>query len=245
MRAGAVLNGHSSLTLVAIHMDIIGSIHERFVFGRRMRVLVQHLADLIPQGARVLDVGCGDGRIARLLGEYRPDIRIDGIDVLVRPSTGIPVIAFDGETIPFGDKSFDVVLFVDVLHYTENPLVFLTEARRVARQAVILKDHRCDGFFAEPILRFMDWVGNARYGVALVDNYLTEQRWRDAFREVDLTVEQWTDHLGLYPWPLSLLFERRLHLLAQLRPIRAGATDPQQSTTAFQGQASPGRCIRQ
>ena len=208
--------------------DIIGGIHGRYVFRRRVRVLAERFAELMPRGARVLDVGCGDGHVDRLLSECRPDIHIEGIEVLVRPVTGIPVTAFNGKTIPFADDSFDVVMFVDVLHHTQDPMELLAEAKRVARQAVILKDHRCDGVLAGPILRFMDWVGNARHGVALTYNYLSERRWRDAFREQGLTVEQWADRLGLYAWPFSLVFDRRLHLLAVLRPTPpdAGAQAP-------------------
>ena len=148
-------------------MNLLGNIHEHYVFHRRIRVLAQYIAELIPQNARLLDVGCGDGQIDLLLSRLRPDLGIEGIDVLVRPVTHIPVTAFDGQSIPFADRSFDVVMFIDVLHHTDNPSTLLAEARRVARQVVILKDHCRDGFLAGPTLRFMDWVGNARHGVVL------------------------------------------------------------------------------
>lgn len=41
---------------------IVGSLHQTLVFGRRVRVLSDQLAALIPPAARILDVGCGDGR---------------------------------------------------------------------------------------------------------------------------------------------------------------------------------------
>ena len=43
---------------------------------------------LMPRDAHVLDVGTGDGLIAAALAERRPDLRIEGIDVLVRPEDG-------------------------------------------------------------------------------------------------------------------------------------------------------------
>jgi ubiquinone/menaquinone biosynthesis C-methylase UbiE len=199
-------------------VSVIGNIHDKYVFSRRIQVLSKQLADLIPRNAKVLDVGCGDGNIARLLSEARPDIKIEGIDVLVRPTTHIPVTQFDGTSIPFGDKSFDAVMFVDVLHHTDDPMVLLAEARRVARQAVILKDHCRDGMLAGPTLRFMDWVGNARHNVVLPYNYWPEAHWREAFHTLGLTPDPWTPKLGLYRWPFSMMFDRKLHFVTRLTP---------------------------
>ena len=50
-------------------MSIIESIHGRFVHTRRVRVLTELLSRLIPRGSRVLDVGTGDGWLAKLLAD--------------------------------------------------------------------------------------------------------------------------------------------------------------------------------
>ena len=181
-------------------MEVIGVLHKKFVAGRRVQVLAGHLAALIPTGARVLDVGCGDGVIDRLILERRPDVSIQGIDVLVRPDTPIPVKKFDGITIPYPDASFDVVMFVDVLHHTVDPFVLLREAQRVA-STVLIKDHFRDGFLSGPTLRFMDWVGNAHHGVALPYNYWSRLEWEQAFAELQLKVGATNARLGLYPPP--------------------------------------------
>lgn len=199
-------------------MTVIGNIHDRFVFERRVHVLADRLVSLLPHGATLLDVGCGDGRIDALIQRQRPDLSIEGIDVLVRPETMIPVTPFDGQRIPFPDRSFDVVMFVDVLHHTDAPETLLAEAARVCRAAVLVKDHCADGFLAWPTLRFMDWVGNARHGVALPYNYWPERRWRASFDRLGLRAEGWMQELGLYPWPASMVFERGLHFAARLVP---------------------------
>jgi SAM-dependent methyltransferase len=199
-------------------MTLLDPLHRGYVHGRRVRVLLSHLAPLLPPHGTVLDVGAGDGHVARALMDARPDVQIEGIDPLVRPDTQIPVREFDGTTIPYPDGSYDAVLFIDVLHHATDQIALLREARRVARQAVIIKDHLCDGFLARPTLRFMDAVGNRRHGVALPYSYWSSGEWQRAFAAVGLKPEVEIRQLGLYPFPASLLFDRGLHFVARLRP---------------------------
>ncbi|MGH8612100.1 MAG: class I SAM-dependent methyltransferase [Gammaproteobacteria bacterium] len=203
-------------------MNALGQLHSKLVFGRRVRVLAAHLCKLFPPGAQVLDVGCGDGTIDSLMLESRPDISIRGVDVLVRPETRVPVSQFDGKVIPYEDGSFDAVLFIDVLHHTQDPYSLLVEARRVSRGVIVLKDHTKDGLLAGPALRFMDWFGNSPHGVALPYNYWTEAQWLDSFNKLGLSIDKWTARVGLYPWPASHVFDRGLHFVARLTYGGAG-----------------------
>ena len=77
-------------------------------------------------------------------------------------------------------------MFIDVLHHTSDPRVLQREAARVSRRWIIIKDHARTGLGAGPTLRFMDWVGNARYGVALPYNYWRESQWNQAFAGLNL-----------------------------------------------------------
>ena len=180
-------------------------------------MLAGHVAPWLRTSSRVLDVGCGDGALAQVIGQLRPDLQIAGLDVLVRPTARIPVTAFDGKTIPHGDASFDVVLLVDVLHHTDQPELLLREARRVARM-IVVKDHTLNGWLAGPTLRMMDWVGNARHGVALPYNYWSEAQWRESFAALGLRIEEWESDLRLYPCWADWWFGRRLHFMARLTP---------------------------
>lgn len=184
--------------------------------SRKVVALRDHLANLLPNGARVLDVGCGDGALAYSILQQRPDLEIRGIDVLIWKQTAINVDQFDGSVIPFEDGSFDVVMFVNVLHHTDNPLTLLREAKRVARQSIVIKDHLREGLLADTTLRFMDWVGNIGLGVRLPYEFWRYDRWLEAFDSLGLKIDFWKSDLRLYPWPATWLFDRSLHFVASL-----------------------------
>jgi SAM-dependent methyltransferase len=195
--------------------DRLGSVHGKLVHSRRVEVLARHFAELIPHSHSVLDVGCGDGLVSTLLSMLRPDLRLTGVEVLVRPGALITVSEFDGCHLPFGDHSWDTVLFCDVLHHAADPLGLLREAVRVARQCVLIKDHMVEGVLAGPTLRLMDIVGNVPHGVALPYNYLRPEEWRCAFADTGLAQVEIRRALHLYPWPLDLVFGRTLHFLGR------------------------------
>jgi SAM-dependent methyltransferase len=197
-------------------MSLTGRLHGGLVLPRRAAVLAGMVAERLPAGARVLDVGCGDGEVAARVMEARPDVQVEGVDVLARPSSRVPVRLFDGHALPFADASFDAAMVVDVLHHTDDPAELLREAARVAPRAVVLKDHTRDGLLAGPTLRLMDRAGNARHGVRLPYTYWPRDRWLRAFAELGLSVDEWTSRVPLYPPPASWLFGRSLHFVARL-----------------------------
>lgn len=196
-------------------LSIVDVVHSNVVFQRRLRVLAEAIAEVIPDDASILDIGCGSGHLGERIARLR-SAKIEGIEVKPRSNCRLPYRGFDGQRLPYPDASFDVCLLVDVLHHAASLRQLLNESARVARRCVVIKDHIYESRIDFGILRFMDWVGNAPHGISLPYNYQNYDQWMRHFSACGLNVENWKEKLPLYPFPFSLIFSRRLHVVALL-----------------------------
>ena len=101
------------------------------------------IAQLVPRGSRVLDLGCGDGELLALLqrdlGCSGYGIELDDANVLACSQRGVNVIQLnleDGLAL-FDDRSFDVVLQLDTLQHLRNTEKMLRETARVGRIGIV------------------------------------------------------------------------------------------------------------
>jgi len=97
----------------------------------------------IPQGAHVLEVGCGTGAVTRVLAAWPGVVEAVGVDpspVFIAKArelgAGLATLVFeeaDGRSLPFASKTFDTVVFHTTLCHVPNPEAMLHEAVRVLR----------------------------------------------------------------------------------------------------------------
>jgi methionine biosynthesis protein MetW len=104
---------------------------------------MQAIAQLVPMGSRVLDLGCGDGALLAHLQVTRDctgyGIEIDDANVLACVKRGVNVVQLnlDEGLALFDDASFDVVLQIDTLQHLRNAEVMLRETARVGRLGIV------------------------------------------------------------------------------------------------------------
>lgn len=98
------------------------------------RTALVHLGDVL-QGARVLDLGCGDGEASRLLADHGAEVVAGDLEVAnaLRARAHAPAMAFDGRRLPFDDATFDGVYCSNVLEHTPDPNSIIDELARVLR----------------------------------------------------------------------------------------------------------------
>jgi SAM-dependent methyltransferase len=81
----------------------------------------------------VLDVGCGDGRLASLLHEPVRWIGVDSSVTQVRANPYRPVVLADMRHLPFRDNSVTEVTHLWCLYHLDDPVEAIVEAKRVLR----------------------------------------------------------------------------------------------------------------
>ncbi len=101
------------------------------------------IAELVPPGSRVLDLGCGNGELLAHLRDARQcsgyGIEIADSNVLACTQRGVNVIQLNLEEglALFEDQSFDVVLQLDTLQHLRNTEKMLRETARVGRIGIV------------------------------------------------------------------------------------------------------------
>jgi methionine biosynthesis protein MetW len=101
------------------------------------------IAELVPPGSRVLDLGCGNGELLAHLAQHRGcsgyGIEIADANVLQCVQRGVQVIQLNLEEglALFEDRSFDVVLQLDTLQHLRNTERMLRETARVGRIGIV------------------------------------------------------------------------------------------------------------
>lgn len=143
----------------------------------RQRILEQFKTVLAPYAPleRSLDFGGGDGWFAKSLHDEGLVKEVTPIDVQARPNTHVPVALYDGQHIPFPDRSFDLVTSTDVLHHCPDPAAALAEALRCSRRFFLLKDHTYRHLPGKLALAVLDELGNRKFGIPSL--YLYQRRW--------------------------------------------------------------------
>ena len=111
--------------------------------SRAMRRDLAIIAALINPGARVLDLGCGDGELLRHLAAekgvngYGVEKDADQISACVRAGVNVIEHDLDRGLARFPDDSFDMVVMAETLQAVTAPAMLLDEMLRIGEECVV------------------------------------------------------------------------------------------------------------
>jgi methionine biosynthesis protein MetW len=101
------------------------------------------IADLVAEGSRVIDIGCGDGSLMALLESRRGvdargiELSQPGVNECVRRGLSVVQGDADRDLIHYPDGAFDYAILSQTIQATENPKLVLTELLRIGRRVVV------------------------------------------------------------------------------------------------------------
>src|SRR3984893_16416962 len=140
-RRAALTRQRDDMMLVRLNRDRTMAETPRTPGGARVDLVL--VAEMVEPGAKVLDVGCGDGELLRLLAETRGvdgrgiEISREGVNDSV--AKGLAVVQGDADTDlgNYPDDAFDYVILSQTLQATRHPRQVLEHMLRIGRHAVV------------------------------------------------------------------------------------------------------------
>jgi methionine biosynthesis protein MetW len=107
------------------------------------RVDLLLIASMVDEGARVIDIGCGDGTLLRILAETRGvdargvEISQAGVNQCVAHGLSVVQGDADADLVNYPDAAFDYAILSQTIQATHRPRHVLDQLLRIGRRAIV------------------------------------------------------------------------------------------------------------
>ena len=157
----------------------------KFTCTVRGKILLESYKDWIGNTDKVLDVGCGNGVIGKMISD-KFGCRIEGTDIMNFIESGIAFKMMPNETtLPYEEGSFDIAILNDMLHHTTKQKEVIAEALRVAKKVLIFETKPT--YRAKILDHVLNWVHNVKMPIPLT--HRTLENWKYIFDQMGINSE--------------------------------------------------------
>lgn len=156
--------------------------------------MAQRVLPYFIKSKSVIDVGCGNCFIAKELENKGK--KVTAVDIKDQSlEKTINVSIFDGNSLPFKDKSFDVALLLTVMHHTPYPEKLFKEVSRVSREVIVIETSYRN-IFEKFFIVLFDSLLNLQ-PVFYWNSYRSDSQWKIFFKTQGYDVIKSVDYTDL------------------------------------------------
>jgi len=180
----------------------------KWIVSRAAKRMCRDCDGFILEGSRIIDLGCGSGIVGQKLAEHF-NSQVIGADVADIRTQNIPFRLIIDNVLPFKDKEFDVCFISFVLHHATNPVITLKEAKRIAKDKIIIYEDLAEGLFARIRCFFHKMIYNIFAGTCGKKcHFKTQAEWEKLFGDLglELVAKKKISSAKGWPSPMKKIF---------------------------------------
>ena len=142
--------------------------------------------DHLLQNSHIIDIGTGSGQFSAVLQDK--DYHVTAVDIINKTNTNkIAPVLYDGQNLPFQDKSFDISMLITVLHHCPDPEQVFSEAVRVSCKRLFILEDVYNNMIMKRLTWFMDSLMNLEFAGHPHSNK-SEAGWENLFKQHNLKI---------------------------------------------------------
>lgn len=157
------------------------------IYQRAAQKMCLDCQDFIQKGSKILDLGCGSGIIGMTFQDYF-QAKVIGVDIKDSRIVPLPFKIINGKSLPFPEKSFDIVLINYVLHHSGDPILLLKEAKRVAKDKIVIYEDLPEGFLSKLRCKIHGVSFNKFFKIKNRPSFKPEREWEKVFKKIGLNI---------------------------------------------------------